>query len=519
MPGRHLTDHQLRLYMKNRQTHSVTVAAARAGIGRTTAYRLEKAPIPPSQTKAPRGRRRPDPLAGIFDEEVVPMLEATPALRPVAVLGELLRRHPELSPKIRRTLERRMRRWHALHGAEQELIFRQSHEPGRVGLSDFSDMTDLGVTVDGVPLVHLLYHFRLVYSGFEHAHVVLGGESFVALAAGLQNALWTLGGAPEEHRSDSLSAAYRNLGLGTADDLTRRYAALCEHYGMTPTRNNRGVAHENGSVESSHGHLKRALADALLLRGSSDFDSVDAYRAFVDEVVGRHNARHAARIEAERATLRALPKNRSDDFEEETVRVTRSGGFILRKCFYTVPSRLVGHRLRVRLYDDRLEVFAGTTPVDTYRRVRADGAGNRAHVVDYRHVIHSLRRKPRALAGLVYREQLFPREAYRRTFHALRDGHGEALACKVTVELLALAHEGVCEAALGEELEGLLESGTVPDVKGLFARFAPAASGTLPSVNVQLPTLAGYDALLESGDAVEVTGEAVAVTPRVGEPA
>ena len=511
MPGRHLTDHQLRLYMKNRQTHSVTAAAARAGIGRTTAYRLEKAPVPPSQAKTPRGRRRPDPLVGIFDEEVVPMLRATPALRPVAVLGELLRRHPELSPKVRRTLERRMRRWHALHGVEQELIFRQNHEPGRVGLSDFSDMADLGVTVDGVPLVHLLYHFRLVYSGFEHAHVVLGGESFVALATGLQNALWTLGGAPEEHRSDSLSAAFRNLGLGTVEDLTRRYAALCEHYGMTPTRNNRGVAHENGSVESSHGHLKRALVDALLLRGSTGFDSVDAYRAFVDEVVGRHNVRHAARIEAERATLRPLPASRSGDFEEETVRVTRSGGFILKKCFYTVPSRLVGHRLRVRLYDDRLEVFAGTTPIATYPRVRADGAGNRAHVVDYRHVIHSLRRKPMALASLVYRDQLFPREAYRRTFHTLRDGHGEALACKVTVELLALAHEGVCEAALGEELEGLLESGTAPDVKALRVRFAPATRGTLPSVTVQLPGLAGYDALLESGE------DAVAVTALVGE--
>ena len=143
-------------------------------------------------------------------------------------------------------------------------MFRQTHEAGRMGLSDFTEMGDLGVTVLGVALDHRLYHFRLVCSGFEHAHVILGGESYVALAEGLQNALWALGGAPREHRSDSLSAAFRNLDADAREDLTSRYDALCAHYLMEPTRNNRGVAHENGSIESSHGHLKRAVHDALL---------------------------------------------------------------------------------------------------------------------------------------------------------------------------------------------------------------------------------------------------------------
>ena len=141
------------------------------------------------------------------------------------------------------------------------------------------------------PLDHRLYHFRLAFSGFEHAHVVLGGESFVALAEGLQNALWALGGVPLQHRSDSLSAAFRNLDQAAQDDLTRRYeGAHARITGCTPTRNNPGVAHENGSIESSHGHLKRALQDALLLRGSPDFDDLDAYRRFIDEIVGRRNA-------------------------------------------------------------------------------------------------------------------------------------------------------------------------------------------------------------------------------------
>jgi hypothetical protein len=149
--------------MKDRSTDTTPVAAAKAGFSTATGYRLGDDPQPPSSTRAPRDRRRPDPLAGIFDAEVVPMLETAPELRSVAVLGEVLRRNPDLGKGIRRTLERRISHWRAVHGAEQEVIFRQVQEPGRMGLSDFTDMADLGVTVAGQPLVHRLYHFRLAY--------------------------------------------------------------------------------------------------------------------------------------------------------------------------------------------------------------------------------------------------------------------------------------------------------------------------------------------------------------------
>jgi len=276
----------------------------------------------------------------------VPLLEATPGLRPITVLGEMRRQHPEVSDNLRRTLERRIRLWQALHGPEREVIFRQEHPLGQQGLSDFTDAKDLGISIAGVPLDHRLYHFCLAFSHWEHVHVVLGGESFVALAEGLQNALWALGGAPLEHRSDSLSAAFRNLERDVAEDLTDRYEALCAHYGMTPTRNNRGIAHENGSVEGPHAHLKRSLQQALLLRGSADFADLDAYRRFVDEVVGRANAGRRKLLEIERVKLQPLPPRRTDDFDEELVNVTRSSGFLLRHVFYTVPARLIGHRLR-----------------------------------------------------------------------------------------------------------------------------------------------------------------------------
>ena len=421
VPGRHINDHQKRLFMKHRQNDGVAVAAAKAGLSTATGYRLEKARSAPPPPRPARGRRRPDPLADIFEAEVVPILKAAPGLR--------------------RTLERRIRAWRAIHGPDQEVIFRQTHAPGVMGLSDFTDMNDLGVSVAGAPLDHRLYHFRLVFSGFEHAHVVLGGESYVALAAGLQNALWLLGGAPREHRSDSLSAAFRNLDAEAKTDLTDRYQALCAHDGMTPTRNNRGIAHENGAIESAHGHLKSAIRDALLLRGTAAFPDLEDYRRFIAEIVGRQNRRHAARIEAERAALRPLPLQRTVDYEETVVTVTSSSGFTLRKVFYTVPSRLIGQRLRVRLHDDRLELFLAATPLMTLPRGRVEPSGKHGHVVDYRHVIHSLRRKPMALLNLVYRAQLFPRDAYRRAFELLLEHASERSACRTMVEILAIAHE------------------------------------------------------------------------------
>ena len=198
--------------------------------------------------------------------------------------------------------------------------------------------------------------------------------------------------------------------------MTERYRALCEHYGMALSRNNPGMAHENGSVEGPHGHLKRALADALALRGSTDFPNLETYRSFIAEVVGRANARRAKRIEAERAVLQDLPPRRTTDYEDISVRITSSGGFILRRVFYTVPSRLVGHRVGVRLYDDRLELFVSGSYQLTLPRGRVQPPASRAHVVNYRHIIHSLKKKPMALLNLVYRAELFPREAYRHCF-------------------------------------------------------------------------------------------------------
>ena len=477
VPGKHITDQQAKLYMNHRRTHTREAAAAKAGFSTSTGARLDADPRLPTQKRAPRGRRRP------------------------TLLLEMQRRHAGFPDNLRRTLERRVRHWQALHGPEREVIFRQEHPPGQQALSDFTDAMELGVSIAGVPLDHRLYHFRLAFSGWEQARVVLGGESFVALAEGLQNALWSLGGAPEEHRSDSLSAAFRNLEPDAAEDLTERYEALCVHYGMTPTRNNRGLAHENGAIEGPHAHLKRSLQQALLLRGSGDFADLASYRRFVDEVVGHANARRHKALAIERARLKPLPSRRTDDHEEELVIVTRNGGFALRRIFYTVPSRLIGHRLRVRLYDERLECLLGGTLVLTLPRGRIPKGradrGRCGHVVDYRHVIHALRRKPMALLHLVYRDQLFPRDAYRHAWDRLIATQSSRNACRTMVGLLALAHDRACEAELAIALEAILDAGEVPDLATLQREFMPA-SVTVPEVTVTIPAAMAYDALLST---------------------
>ena len=275
---------------------------------------------------------------------------------------------------------------------------------------------------------------------------------------------------------------------------------------MTPTRNNRGIAHENGSLEGPHGHLKRAIEDGLLMRGSRDFEDLVAYRRFVDEIVGRINARTAKRIDIERACLTPLPARRMTDYEEVTKRVTSSGGFLLRKVFYTVPSRLIGHNLRVRLYDDRLDLFLGATALMTLPRGRASKSGSHGHVVSYHHVIHSLRKKPFALLGLIYRDQLFPRQVYADMFVALLDQTCERTACRVTVALLALAHDQGCVAPeahlrcdgeLAAQLEEDLRQNRLPDLPALKALFAPS-NGSLPEVAVRLGDLSAYDRLLQN---------------------
>ena len=499
MPGKPVTDQQVRAYMQDRLRHSQRGAAARAGFSERTGRRIDADPRLPSQRKPEHGRTVPDPLVAVWESVLLPILERDPAVQAVTLLRHLQLSDPDAFPddRVRRTLERRVRDWRALHGPAQDVIFRQTSEPGRMALSDFTDAAELGVTIAGAPFPHRLFHFALAYSGWEHVGVVLGGESFTALAENLQDALWTLGGVPGEHRTDSLSAAYRNLDAEAAKDVTRRYDGFCAHYGMLASRCNPGEAHENGAVESHNRHLKAALDQALILRGDRDFASLADYRRFVDQLVARRNRRREAAVRIEAAALRPLPARRTTDFTEVVARVTRTGGFLVHSVFYSAPSRLIGHRLRVHVYDDRIEAFLGATHVVSHPRLRSRGDGVRLHRVDYRHVIHALRRKPQALAGSVYRDGLFPRTEYAAAWAALSAALPRRDACRRMVDLLWLAHDEACEAELATLIAEELVAGHLPDARLLKLRLFPRHRPLPADVPVVLTALTSFDALLE----------------------
>lgn len=362
-----------------------------------------------------------------------------------------------------------------------------------MGLSDFTEAGELKVSVAGALLAHRLYHFTFAFSGWQHAEVIEGGESFVALAHGLQNALWQAGGVPAEHRTDSLSAAFKNLA--EEDDFTSRYDALCRHYGMTASRNNRGLAHENGTIEAANRHLKTALDQALMLRGHRDFDTLEAYRRFVRDVVARRNARIAKPFALERQALRALPERRSADFVEAEARVTRASTFTVRGILYSAPSRLIGHRLKVRLYHDRLDCYLGASLALSVPRGHPPAGKSRGRVIDYRHLLDGLKRKPQAFKGVTFRDELFPSDAYRRTWEVLEARLPARQACRLMIGLLELAAGQACEGELGEVLETLMAAGKLPDLDELRSRFLPRSAAP-PAIEVPLPAIAAYDALL-----------------------
>jgi len=494
--GKRIGDHQVGIYKKLRTKLGQDVAAAKTGISVRSARRIDASEALPSQREARSWRTRTDPFEAVWESELVPLLTATPALTATTLLEEIQRRYPgQYDAALLRTLQRRVRTWSASYGNEREVFFAQAHPPGRLGLSDFTHAAVLQVTIAGATLLHLLYQFALAYSGWRYVEVVLGGESFMALSSGLQNAAWMMGGVPEEHRTDSLAAAYNNKA--EKELLTRRYDALCQHYGMRPSRNNLGVSHENGSIESRQKTLKLTMEQALLLRGHRDFTDLDAYRLFVAEVFGRLNGRVARKFNEERAMLMALPARRSSDYEEVDARVTKYCTMTVKKVLYTVPSRLVGHRLKVRVYAERLECWLGNVCVLELQRGQPDPISGRGKVVDYRHLLPALKRKPGAFARSVLRDALFPRTEYRLMWTQLKDCLPEAQACRLMVGLLDLAGNGGCEAALAQRLEVLLAAGETPDLAELQQEMAPRPT-QCPTVTVVLPTLASYDCLLEA---------------------
>lgn len=490
--------------MQHRQQGATQeTAAAKAGISVRSGRRIEQSTTPRSKNER-NWRTREDPLEAVWDTELVLLLQREPSLTGTTLLEYLEEHYPGYyDQRILRTLQRRVKQWKALNGPDKEVIFRQQAAIGQQGFSDFTH-PDSVITINGVLFKHLLYQFRLAFSGWRSVTVVQGGESYAALASGLQRALQQAGGSPIEHRTDSLSAARNNK----QNVWTDAYSELCQHYQMQPTRNNLGQSHENGVVECANGSLKRRLSQQLKLRGHNDFDSIEAYQAFVDQTVDKLNRRCHARFLEEQAALQQLPEYQAADYQSLFVKVTRSSTIEVRRVVYSVPSRLIGERVQIRLYHDRLALYLGQQKALELPRVYPKAGESRARSIDYKHIIRSLAHKPQAFRYSQLRDDILPNDIYRQIWFFADQYLGKREACKWIVTVLRLAYEYDSEESLGRELLPEAAKGQFASLVDLQSRFLSRHRPTLSEAMAQHP-LMSYDELL-SGIAAGHCGSEVA---------
>jgi hypothetical protein len=495
-------------YMAKRASgHSQQVAADAAGISVRSAQRIDRGELQASaqqqqQQCARRWRTRADPLAEVWDSVLVPMLQKAPQLEPQTLLLHLEQVFPDQEwYRRKRTLQRRVEQWKALHGPALGVMFMQHHQPGVLGISDFTLLKGEPITVAGQVLEHRLFHFRLPYSGWCHVEVIHGGESFVALAEVLQNALALCGGVPAEHRTDSLSACFRNRDGSYAGDYTSRYRELCAHLGVIATRNNRGVAHENGAIEGPHRHWKHRLEQQLLKRGSRDFETEAEYRLLVAQVNDTLNGRCEVkgRLEIERLHLQPLPVELFADYDPLVVRVRSTSTIEVRSVTYSVPSRLIGHQLTVHMRHDRLDLFLRSQFVETLPRLhRRAGESGPLRRIDFRHMIESLRRKPRALLRAQLQDDLLPGACWRQLWRQLLAALPPDEAAKVMVDALHVAARTDDLAGVERYLRRQLRNGdlSLAVLRDHYGLRPPRGLAAMPQLDIPEHTLSSYDELL-----------------------
>jgi hypothetical protein len=497
-----VTDSQVRRLKKLSKTEKTQeVAAAKAGMDIKTARKYLASGTLPSEAKGARPwRTRTDPFEGVW-KEIEEQIKDQPGLEAKTIFAELQRQHPgEFADGQLRTLQRHLKRWRATAGPGREVFFAQQHVPGRLGQSDFTYMNELAITIGSQTFPHLLYHFVLTYSNWE-AVTLCYSESFESLSEGLQNALWELGGVPLEHRTDRLSTAVNNMS--DEKEFTSRYQALLRHYRLDGQKIQAGKANENGDVEQRHHRLKRAMDQALMLRGSRDFATVADYQQFLRGLLKQLNAGRRERLAAEMQYLRALPGSRLESTKKVKVRVDSGSVIYVDRNVYSVHSRLIGEEVEARLSADTVDVWYAGQKVEQLPRLRGRGK----HRVDYRHIIDWLVRKPGALTSYRYRDELFPTSRFRIVWDTLRELI-PLQANKRYLQILQLAaQEG--EALVDAALSSLLQEGEIGEgklttdaIRPILAEKTQATPVT--DVTVVEVALSSFDELL-SGNTWEVS--------------
>ena len=467
---------------------SLKKAAMKANMDRKSARKYREGKMPRERRHERTWRTREDPLAAVWPE-LQRELERAPQLQANTLLAVLQERYPgEYGNELLRTMQRRVKWWRAWAGPEKEVMFAQIHEPGRLGSSDFTHLTELAVTIAGQPFPHLAYHFVLTYSNWEHVTLCFS-ESFASLSEGFQNAVWALGGVPLWHRTDRMTLAVNQDG--NPERFTKNYQALMDHYGMGAQATNPYSGHENGDCEQGHRQFKRALEQALLVRGSRDFATRAEYTAFVHGVVARQNAGRQQRIAEELAGLRPLPNGRLETLQRLLVKVMSGSTIRVLKNTYSVPARLIGERVEAWVGAEHIDVRYGQQTVLVLPRLR----GQDKHLIDYRHIIGWLVRKPGAFANYCYQSALFPTSRFRQTYDELLL-HQPARASREYLRILHLAARR-SESGVDEALGRMLAAGQIPSAAEVEALLVgDQARSVAAAVRIDTVDPASYDVLL-----------------------
>ncbi len=473
-----------------RKGKHLAAAVARAGMSENTARKWRKSELLPSETKTERNyKTREDPFAGIWDE-AIEILDNSPGIEAKTLFVYFQRRHPGMFQDGQlRTFQRKVKVWRVTEGQQKEVFFSQIHKPGILAESDFTSMNDLDITIHGQPFDHMLYHFVLTYSNWEAASICFS-ENFQALSEGLQKALWELGAAPHAHKTDRLTTAIHN-DLKNRGEFTRKYNALLGHYRIEGSKTQAGEPHENGDIEQAHFRLKKAIDQELIIRGSRDFDTVDDYRSFLRRILGQQNAGRSKRLAEELPILRKLPNCQLESAERVNARVRRGSTIRVKKNTYSVDSRLRDESVEARIFVDHIEVWYAQKMIESFPRLRGSGK----HKIDYRHVIHSLVKKPGAFANYSYREEMFPSSTFRIAYDRLRAQKGTKADSEYLKILYCASMEG--ESRVEGSLQMLIEFDS--EITSKQVAELVAAGIDMPSpvdVKVDNVKLSTYDTLL-----------------------
>jgi transposase len=487
------TDHQIRrLIEAMNRGKGITKAALAGGMDVKTARKYSTCGKLPSEMKPEHvWRTRKDPFEDTW-KDVLPYLLENPRLEGKTLFEHLQEMYPNKYQNGQlRTLQRKIKGWRATEGPSKEIFFPQKHYPGKLGASDFTHMNSLKITIKGELFYHMFYHFVLTYSNWEAGNICFS-ESFESLSEGLQRAFWLIGGAPAEHRTDRLTAAVNKDCC--REEFTVRYNALLHHYGVTGIANNPNSGNENGDVEQSHDGFKNAMDQALMMRGSRDFESRHEYELFTTNLMKKRNCGRQQKFGEEVSLLKRLPAGKLGDKKIITLKVGKSSTINVLHNTYSVNSRLIGERIEVRASSEHLEVWYGQKHVDTLPRLRGEAKSS----INYRHIVDWLVRKPGAFENYRHRDDLFPTTTFRIAYDLLKEMYPDT-GNKKYIAILGLAAKET-EDEVEHILKLLLEQNVEPNCDNVIKNMSLSDKKSIRIDPVVSDVkLSVYDSMLSCG--------------------